>query len=147
MFLWQIAVLNSTLIDGKWINYETNLSYGEYETLNFSLMDLRIGKRYEVRVSWPSISPVKVYFNTTDSIDISDEKIVFIPRNRNSNLLIGIEATGVSYKSGIKYIVPLNVSLDQQYLFLTWSTWRLIFYLFPVLLVSCIITWRYFPEA
>lgn len=145
MFICHLVILSRSLSDGNWVNYEAKLRYSERDSFNISLTDLIIGKRYEVRASWPSTSPAKLEFTAQNVIDISDEKFVFIPQKIEDNIQVVIEAIGKSKQLEKSYIIPLNISLDRQYFYLTWCVWKLIFYLLPILLFSIIIVILYFP--
>ena len=137
-------LLYTKLIPGSIFNKEFELEINDSRTENFLLQQLKIGKNYEVRVSWPSTSPAKILFyfkspfNENSNPRISDEKIMFLAIEENQFLDIKIIANGVPRKGIENYAIPINISLEELHYGLTKHVWKLIFYTFPILIAFII---------
>lgn len=141
MLLWLIFTVNSTLYEslapGEVANLNEKIKQDENIKLTIKAFNLTTNKKYECRVSWPSTSPIKIYFDATSKVSDSDEKIVFVPKSNEEEIRICIRGIGVSsnrFPPNYYYDLPINISLDQQYFGLTWSVWKLIIYLLPICL-------------
>jgi hypothetical protein len=126
---------------------EISLKFKEKKQIAFELLQLELGSRYELRVSWPATSPISVNFSLDDAVDISAEKVVFIPKNETLSVLLEFTGIGVTRNYDFIYNVPLHFSLDKQYLGLTRHIWEAIAYLLPILVLSISVVLIFFPSS
>lgn len=140
-----ILLLRVRLAPGSIENLEIDTKYGENETIELEMSNLEANSKYEMRVSWPSIWPIHNYFLVDCAVDISDEKVVFIPEMDHVEGTLVIQGRGVS-KTEQRYEVPVNISLEKQYFGLTRHVWILIAYALPVLASSIFVALKVFPD-
>jgi hypothetical protein len=131
---------------GQIYSTEMPIKYSQNHSLPFRGINLEARQAYELRVSWPATAPIKNYFIFNASVEISDEKAVFIPQSEEIDGIVVIEGCGVSSDLDAVYLVPLNISLEKQYYGLTIHVWRLIFHLLLILIVTVVGVLSIFPK-
>ena len=128
--------LSLALLAGSIASVAVDLGEGEAANVRIAMGGMEAGRRYEMRVSWPAIAPVRNVFVSDFEMDVSDEKMVFAARSSEENVTVVVTGIGKNGRTANRYRVPLNFSLERQYYGLTSHVWKLIAWMAPVLAVS-----------
>jgi hypothetical protein len=144
-----VACESAMLKPGGIYNTALTLHPSENQTVSLELVELAPGCRYELRVSWPGTRPIQNRFAVEGSVDISDEKAVFVAQSVSAPSTLIVTALGVprscDRNSAFRYEIPLNISLERQYLSLTIHVWSLALCVFPILIGGIFLALRFFP--
>jgi hypothetical protein len=148
IWIWVCLIIRSFEISpGGIYSTEFALRHGDTANFTFEARGLTPGARYELRVSWPGTAPIHNHFRIDEAISFSDEKAVFLPLFDFIRGSLGFEASGITNPPSLLYTIPVNVSLERQYLGLTIHVWKLIAILLPVLIFANFAVLRFFPAS